>query len=204
MSDLGALSPFAIWLTTAPSNSIDLAPAAASEVSDVAEVLPLDLADAATRAVQAACADTRLDELERAILLNLAAAKLETRHLFTPGLYAREMRAPAGSVIVSKIHKTKHPYILSAGRIRVRDNDGEWQILSAPYMGVTEPGTRRVGVVEEDVVWTTLHVTDLTDVDAIEAEIIEPHYEHLKGLVQAPPASEPWQFEPFSEVKGGI
>ena len=95
-------------------------------------------------------------------------------HRFTPGLYIRELSTPRGTVSISKIHKTRHPFTISKGKVAIWDGE-EWTVIEAPYTGITEPGTRRVSCFLEDTVWTTYHVTDLTDVDAIEAEIIEPH-----------------------------
>ncbi len=42
----------------------------------------------------------------------------------------------------------------------------------APHTGITMPGTRRLLVMHEDTVWTTFHVTDLTDPKEIEDEIV--------------------------------
>ena len=96
-------------------------------------------------------------------------------HRFTPGLYIREIFMPAGAVLTSKIHRTEHPYVVSKGVVCVySDNDGP-TIIVAPYTGITKPGTRRFLVVLEDTIWTTFHPTNLTSVEEIEDEIIEPY-----------------------------
>ena len=41
-------------------------------------------------------------------------------------------------------------------------------------MGETLPGTKRVIYAETDCVWVGFHPTDLTDIDQIAAEILEP------------------------------
>lgn len=102
-------------------------------------------------------------------------------HHFTPGLYVREFRAPAGALVTSRIHKTEHPFVLLQGRATVYTEQGP-QELAAPHRGVTKPGTRRVILFHEDSVWLTFHATPKTDLDAIEADLIEPHREHLEGL----------------------
>ena len=96
------------------------------------------------------------------------------RSTFTPGLYAREITMTAGSVIVSKIHKTEHPYVVSKGKCRVFIEGVGWQTIQAPHFGVTKPMTRRVVVILEDTVWTTFHPTDKTTVEEVEKEIIFP------------------------------
>lgn len=125
----------------------------------------------------------RLDQLELEMLKS-PAAELPVRHKFTPGLYIREIYMPAGSLLTSKIHKTQHPYVISQGRVSVLTEDQGWVELSAPHMGITLPGTRRLLYIHEDTIWTTFHPTDLTDVNEIEEQIIEKHDEHRIGLVQ--------------------
>lgn len=98
--------------------------------------------------------------------------EIPVRHLFTPGLYAREVRVKAGTLVVTKVHLTEHPFVVSQGVILVVTAAGEQLRVEAPYTGVTKAGTRRVGYVVEDAVWTTFHATDLTDPDEIERTII--------------------------------
>lgn len=96
-------------------------------------------------------------------------------HHFTPGLYAREIRMPAGLLITSETHRTEHPFVVSQGRVLVYiEREDRWEAIEAPYFGVTKPGTRRLLVVVHDTVWTTFHVTNHTDVGKIEEEILEP------------------------------
>lgn len=104
---------------------------------------------------------------------------LPIRHHFTPGLYVREMFAPAGSLVTSRIHKTRHPFVISKGSCSIFIEGEGWVRMEAPHFGITEPGTRRIGYFHEDTIWTTFHATDATDVDEIEAEILEPHQNPL-------------------------
>jgi len=125
----------------------------------------------------------RIDEVERRILA-IGGEKAENgdsvsfapvRHHFTPGLYAREIFMPAGSIIVSKIHRTRHPYIVSQGRCFVYMGGERWDAIAAPHFGITEPGTRRILVILDDTIWTTFHVTKLTDVAEIDRELLEQY-----------------------------
>lgn len=134
-----------------------------------------------------------LDEVE-AQMLQGNVVDIPVGHLFTPGMYSRTMFAKAGTVITSMIHKTEHPFVLAAGRLRIFI-EGEGVVeLSAPYLGVTKPGTRRLAYVVEDVIWTTFHATQETDLEKIEAELIEPHlvdgrnlhFEYLEALRRLP------------------
>ena len=95
-------------------------------------------------------------------------------HRFTPGLYCREIRLPAGSINTSRIHKTEHPFVISQGHCRVYRNTNEWEDIRAPHFGVTTPGTRRVVIAFEETIWTTFHPTTLTDLLEIEDALLEP------------------------------
>lgn len=95
-------------------------------------------------------------------------------HRFTPGLYSREIFMPAGSLIISKLHKTEHPYVISKGRVSVWTEESGVVQLQAPFCGITKPGTRRILFIHDDCVWTTFHPTKETDLEKIEGELIEP------------------------------
>ena len=120
----------------------------------------------------------RLDRLERE-MVKYPWVVMPVTHRFTPGLYIREIFMPAGTILTSKIHKTEHPFVISAGCLDVLMEDGVWVHMRAPHTGITKPGTRRVLRIIEDTIWTTFHPTDETDVEKIEAAIIEKHDEHL-------------------------
>lgn len=117
-----------------------------------------------------------LDDLEANMLASNIQVECPLIHRFTPGLYIREIFMPAGSFIISKIHRTEHPYIVSKGRVTViTESDGEI-LIEAPHTGITKPGTRRVLYCHEDTVWITVHaIKDGETVEDIEHRIIEPN-----------------------------
>jgi len=94
-------------------------------------------------------------------------------HHFTPGLYARQMFVPKGTLITGLLHKTKHIFVISQGDISIWYPGGEATRVQAPYTGITEAGTRRMGFAHEDTIWTTFHATELTDPDEIIEEITD-------------------------------
>lgn len=116
--------------------------------------------------------DDFLDRVE-AEMANIGVVEIETTHLFTPGLYVRTIHIPAGAFLTSKIHKTKHPFVLSSGKITIFTEQGGEEVLEAPYMGVTLEGSRRFARAETDCIFSTFHVTQKTDVDEIEKDIVE-------------------------------
>lgn len=89
---------------------------------------------------------------------------------------------PAGSKVTSKIHKYRHPFFILFGKVKVWQDDGRgWQIIEAPFDGMTEPGTRRILDVLEDTVWITVHYnpTNTQDLDELEDWVIETHENKL-------------------------
>lgn len=102
-------------------------------------------------------------------------------HQFAEGLYAREITIPKGTLLTGKIHRTEHINIISKGDISVLTEDGVKRI-KAPCTIISKPGTKRVGYAHEDTVWTTIHATNETDVEKIEAQLIaNSHEEYLLG-----------------------
>lgn len=111
--------------------------------------------------------------------LDVGPAACPVQHHFAPGAYGREMTLPAGLVVVGKIHKHAHINVISKGRVQVfTEQDGVLE-LAAPCTFVSSPGTKRVVHVLEETVWTTVHVTDKTDLDEIEREVIATDFSEV-------------------------
>jgi hypothetical protein len=100
--------------------------------------------------------------------------ELEPNHHFAPGLYARELFIPAGTVLTGKTHRNEH-FNICIGDITVWTEDG-MKRLSGYHRLVSSPGTKRVGYTHEDTVWITFHhnPTNTHDLKQIEAEHIMP------------------------------
>jgi hypothetical protein len=84
-------------------------------------------------------------------------ADLPVRHSFAPGIYAREMSIPEGTLLIGKIHKHRHHNFLMQGSIIVLTEEEGVKLLQAPLMIVSEPGTQRIGYAVTDTIWTTVH-----------------------------------------------
>ena len=97
----------------------------------------------------------------------------ETEHYFAGGMYCRVVREAAGTLVVGKKHKKAHFYIIVEGAIAVVQNGAERKVYEAPSIIVSNPGTQRALFILEDSVFLTVHRTDKTDLDEIEAEQIE-------------------------------
>lgn len=97
--------------------------------------------------------------------------RAQPENLHTKGIYVRKLVMKAGMLIVAKRHAQEHVCIISQGRATVTTENGT-QEISAPDHFVSPAGSKRVVLVHEDMVWTTIHRTDQTDMRAIEDELI--------------------------------
>lgn len=100
-------------------------------------------------------------------------------HHFCKGLYAREITIPAGSTLVGKIHKHEHINIISKGEISVMTENGIERI-KAPATIISKPGIKRVGYAHEETVWTTIHPTDVRDIEELEKIFIAESFEEYE------------------------
>ena len=100
-------------------------------------------------------------------------AELVTEHQFSPGMYMRKLYRPAGTLIVGKVHKEPHFFLCAKGEIIAWTENG-MKRLQAGDVIESKPGTKRVTLAVTDAIGITIHRTDKTDLDEIEAELIEP------------------------------
>lgn len=104
----------------------------------------------------------------------LPQVECPTKHYFLPGVYVREIFMPAGTAVIGKIHKTEHFNIVQCGVVHVMSEGGVRHIIRAPFTFASKAGVQKVLYIEEDTVWSTVHLTSETDLDKLEALLIEP------------------------------
>lgn len=109
---------------------------------------------------------------------SLPQVDLPLEHGFAPGVYARKLFIPKGTVLTGKIHKYAHWNIVLQGHIEIMTEQGIKHIR-APAMFVSPAGTKRAGFAHEDTVWVTMHPTDETDIETIERETVVDTFEQL-------------------------
>jgi hypothetical protein len=102
-------------------------------------------------------------------------------HAFAPGMYGRQITIPAGTLLVGKIHKHAHLNFLMKGKTLLATEEGP-MMVEGPLMLPSKAGTKRVFYTIEEVVWATVHLTDETDLEKIEDELIVPSYEALDAM----------------------
>jgi hypothetical protein len=134
--------------------------------------LPAPVARAKIMAIQHACQaqpdGVRMDESP------------PLKHWLAPGIYAREIHLPGGTVVVGRVHRHRHFNIISQGSITCYTEFG-LEHHTAPASFISEPGTKRVVLTHEDAIWTTIHPnpTDETDISTLEDMFTALEYQEL-------------------------
>ena len=100
-------------------------------------------------------------------------------HHFAPGAYAREIFIPKGHVVVGKIHRHAHLNIISKGKVQVVTEEGKKTL--EPGVFISPAGVKRAVYAIEDTTWTTIHVTEETDLKKIEDYVIAPSFDALNN-----------------------
>ena len=103
----------------------------------------------------------------------------ELNHYRIPGVYARELKLKAGTILTGKIHNFESMGILSQGRMRILTSEGA-KIVEAPYVTVDKPGIKRLGVCETDCTFVSIHKTDAETIEDIEDELVSDTFEQFE------------------------
>lgn len=147
---------------------------------DSTELLAYILGDIQNKAYISVVRDVQQQITDNAELIDVPVD-----HHFAPGVYMRQMNAKAGTLVVSKMHRTEHMNILLTGSLTVATEDGI-ELLKAPLVIKSMPGTKRIGYFHEDSSWITVHPTQTTDLDLIEQQVIVPDDEIDQFLASLP------------------
>jgi quercetin dioxygenase-like cupin family protein len=114
----------------------------------------------------------QINRLQEEMLKMPQAEDMITDHFFADGMYSRRVFRKAGTLIVGKVHKKDHFFICTKGEIIAWTEKG-MKKLSAGDIIECKQGTKRVTLATMDSIGTTVHRTDKTNLDEIEAELIE-------------------------------
>ena len=102
-----------------------------------------------------------------------------TFHHFADGVYLRELFMAAGTVVVGKIHRTKHLTIIASGTVRITTSNGVEEI-TGPSVFVSDAGAKKAIYAITDATLMNPHPTEETDIGKIEMEFIAPSFEALE------------------------
>lgn len=106
-------------------------------------------------------------------MVNMPQVELPTEHYFSGGMYCRKVFRPIGTLIVGKVHKQDHLFMCVMGEIIAWTENG-MKTLKAGDIIESKAGTKRVTLALTDAIGVTVHKTENTDLNEIEAELIEP------------------------------
>lgn len=103
-------------------------------------------------------------------LKRFPAMDMPIQHFHIQGVYVRRIFMPAGSCVVSRVHKYDNVTLILFGSCVVYQNGERWH-LQAGDVFKTEAGTKRALYMLEDCIWATVHNNEAGVKD--EAEILE-------------------------------
>lgn len=111
----------------------------------------------------------------------LPQTEMPVRHFYIEGrqashIYAREISIAKDIAAVGRVHKYATINILSKGRVLVASEEGVREVV-APCTWVSQPGAKRALYVLEDILWTTIHLTDELDEARIKDDLGTVGYE---------------------------
>jgi quercetin dioxygenase-like cupin family protein len=114
----------------------------------------------------------QIDRLQEEIS-KMPQASVVTEHYFSDGMYCRKVFRSAGTLIVGKVHKKEHFFLCAKGEIIAWTEKGMKKLIAGDIIEC-KVGTKRVTLATMDSIGVTVHRTDKTDLDDIEAELIKP------------------------------
>jgi len=113
----------------------------------------------------------RVEHLQR-VISELPQYEPETVHTFHGGMYCRQVFRHADVVIVGRVHKKEHFYLVVFGTVRITTDEGV-QEITGPRLLCSKSGTKRAVYAVTDALCMTFHVVQATDVAAAESELVE-------------------------------
>ena len=122
------------------------------------------------------------DKVERleSIVNQLPQVDCPVRHHFAPGMYAREITIPKGTVLTGAVHKTQNLAVLSSGQLQLVTDEGT-TIITAPHILTVMPGMKNAAYALEDSIWTNFFPTEETDTDKLVELLTESKASELLG-----------------------
>ena len=114
------------------------------------------------------------EQIERlqAEMVQMPQYEAPTEHVFHGGMYCRQVWRPAGCLIVGKVHKKEHFYMVVSGTVKVTTDDG-LQTITGPMLLCSTPGTKRAVFAETDALCMTFHRVESNTVKDAESELVE-------------------------------
>ena len=112
-----------------------------------------------------------------AAALGVPQVDCPVQHYFAPGLFAREISIPAGTVVVGAMHKTQNIVIVSKGRLRMVTDGGVKEVCAGETF-IVQPGVKNAVVAIEDSRWTNIMHNPGNETDI---EVLAEVFTHSKA-----------------------
>jgi len=132
------------------------------------EAIPMPVVDSPTVPTR-----EKIDTLQAELSKLPQCTDIKTEHIFHAGMYCRKAWIPAGTCAVGRVHKTMHLFMCVSGEMVVWSETG-MRHLTAGDVIQSGPGTKRVAYALTDATMMNVHRTDITDVEQLEEELLEP------------------------------
>ena len=150
--------------------------------------MPTVFFDTAKPMLPAVCLPTPTREAIQSFQVELAKyeqTELTLDHYFADGQYGRELRIPAQTFVVGKIHLHEHLVMLASGEATINTDKG-MERIKGPKMWVSPAGAKRALFTHTECVFWTTHqnLSNTQDLAALEAAIIEPEPSPFDGVAQ--------------------
>jgi hypothetical protein len=109
---------------------------------------------------------------------------LPVEHIFSGGIYIRQIFNPKGSFIMGKRHRHETCNILLSGELSIfMWTDIPPMRIKGPHIFTSKPNTKKFIYCHEDTIFLTIHPTDETDLEKLEKEFIISEEEY-KSLIE--------------------
>lgn len=111
--------------------------------------------------------------LQRA-MLDMPQVDVASAFAHGGGIAAKAVLLKAGTQAVGGMHRFENMNIITKGDITVATEDGliRYTVTDAPILVISPPGTKRAVTVHADTYWISLHATDKSTAEEVEAEFI--------------------------------
>lgn len=96
----------------------------------------------------------------------------QTKHYFHAGMYCREVWRDANVMVIGKVHKKEHFYVIVLGTVAVTTDDGE-ELVTGPRVLKCKAGTQRAVFSVTEALTMTFHICQATNIQDAERELVE-------------------------------
>ena len=110
----------------------------------------------------------------RAHLEALPQYEPETESYFHGGMLCREVWRPAGVMVIGRVHKKEHLYVILEGTVAITDGEGKAVEAGPGTVIRSKPGTQRAVLALTDARCLTIQRTDSSTLEEAEEELMEP------------------------------